>query len=134
LPRGGVPVAFEIAKALGVPLELLLVRIRARRTRCGGYCFRRREDSQRRHCKKCLGISRETIEVVTIRETVALERREKLYRGDKPFSRLEGKIVIVVDDGIVIGATTRVAVKALRQYKSAKIIVTAPTSGPETYK
>lgn len=137
LPRGGVPVAFEVAKALNVPLELLLVRklgvpgheeLALGAVASGG--VRILNDD----IVESLGISRQAIEAVTAREKAELERREKLYRGDKPFQRLEGKTVIVVDDGIATGATMRVAVRALRQQNVAKIIVAAPTSAPDTYK
>jgi putative phosphoribosyl transferase len=137
LPRGGVPVAFEIAKALTVPLELLLVRklgvpgheeLALGAVASGG--VRVLNDD----IVESLGISRGTIEAVTAREKAELERREKLYLGDKPFQRLEGKTVIVVDDGIATGATMRVAVKTLKQHKPAQIIVAAPTSALDTYK
>jgi putative phosphoribosyl transferase len=137
LPRGGVPVAFEIAKALNVPLELLLVRklgvpgqeeLALGAVASGG--VRVLNDD----IVESLGISRQVIEVVTAREKAELERREKLYQGDKPFPRLENKTVIVVDDGIATGATMRVAVKALRQQNVSKIILAAPTSAPDTYQ
>ena len=137
LPRGGVPVAFEIAKTLKVPLELLLVRklgvpgheeLALGAVASGG--VRVLNDD----IVESLGISQEIIELVTNREKAELERRENLYRGDKPFPKLQGKMVIVVDDGIATGATMRVAVKALRQRKAAKIIVAAPTSALDTYE
>jgi putative phosphoribosyl transferase len=137
LPRGGVPVAFEIAKALGVPLGLLLVRklgvpgheeLALGAVASGGVRLLNND------IVESLGITRQVIESVTAREKAELERREKLYRGDRPFQRLEGKTIIVVDDGVATGATMRVALRALKQYKPAKIIVAAPTSAPDTYK
>ena len=137
LPRGGVPVAFEIAKTLKVPLELLLVRklgvpgheeLALGAVASGG--VRVLNDD----IVESLGIAQEIIELVTNSEKAELERRENLYRGDKPFPKLQGKMVIVVDDGIATGATMRVAVKALRQRKAAKIIVAAPTSALDTYE
>lgn len=137
LPRGGVPVAFELAKTLDLPLELLLVRklglpgheeLALGAVASGG--VRVLNDD----IVESLSISQGMIEAVTAREKAELERREKLYRRDKPFPRLEGKTVIVVDDGIATGATMRVAVKALRQQNVAKIIVAVPTSALDTYK
>jgi putative phosphoribosyl transferase len=137
LPRGGVPVAFEIAKALGVPLGLLLVRklgvpgheeLALGAVASGGVRLLNND------IVESLGITRQVIESITAREKAELERREKLYRGDRPFQRLEGKTIIVVDDGVATGATMRVALRALKQYKPAKIIVAAPTSAPDTYK
>jgi putative phosphoribosyl transferase len=137
LPRGGVPVAFEIAKTLDVPLELLLVRklgVPGHEELAFGAVASGGVRVLNHDIVESLEISRETVELVTAREEAELERREKLYRGDKPFPKPQGKTVIVVDDGIATGATMRVSVEALRQHEPAKIIVAAPTSAPDTYQ
>jgi putative phosphoribosyl transferase len=137
LPRGGIPVAFEIAKRLNLPLELLLVRklgVPGHEELAFGAIASGGVRILNDDIVASLGISHPTIETVTARENAELGRREKLYQGDKPFPKLEGKTVIVVDDGIATGATMRVAVKALREHKPAKIVVAAPTSAPDTYE
>ena len=135
LPRGGVPVAFEVAQRLGAPLDVFLVRklgvpgfeeLAAGAIASGGVRVLN-EDVMR-----SIPHADEAIEAVTIRETAELERREQIYREGRPPPELRDRIVILVDDGLAIGATMRAAVKALRQSGAAKIVVAVPVGPPET--
>lgn len=137
LPRGGVPVAFEIAQALHAPLDVLIVRklgvpgheeLAMGAIASGG--VRVLNDDIIRE----LAITQEAIDREIAQETQELEHREKLYRGNKPFPKLENKIVVVVDDGIATGATMRAAVAALKLHKPQQLIVAAPTSALDTYR
>jgi putative phosphoribosyl transferase len=135
LPRGGVPVAYEVAKRLGVPLDVFIVRklgvpgfeeLAAGAIASGGVRVLN-EDVMR-----ALPNADEIIESVTARETAELERREKSYRDGRPAPELRGRVVILVDDGLATGATMRAAVAALRQQGAAKIVVGVPVGAAET--
>ena len=135
LPRGGVPVAYEVAKSLRVPLDVFIVRklgvpgfeeLAAGAIASGGVRVLN-EDVLR-----ALPNADEIIESVTPKETAELERREKSYRDDRPAPELRDRVVILVDDGLATGATMRAAVKALRQRGVAKIVVAVPVGPPDT--
>lgn len=135
LPRGGVPVAYEVARALEAPLDIYTVRklgtpgqpeLAMGAIASGG--FRVMNDD----VVQALGISPETIERVTARERKELERREAAYRGDRPRPTARGRTVILVDDGLATGASMHAAVRALRQQHPGKIVVAVPTAPPET--
>jgi putative phosphoribosyl transferase len=135
LPRGGVPVAYEVAERLGVPLDVFIVRklgvpgfeeLAVGAIASGGVRVLN-EDVMR-----ALPNADETIESVTAKETVELERREQSYRDGRPAPELRDRIVILVDDGLATGATMRAAVKALRQRGAAKIVVAVPVGPPDT--
>jgi putative phosphoribosyl transferase len=135
LPRGGVPVAYEVAKRLRVPLDVFIVRklgvpgfeeLAAGAIASGGVRVFN-EDVMR-----AIPHADEAIEVVTARETAELERREQIYREGRPPPELRDRIVILVDDGLATGATMRAAVKALRQSGAAKIVVAVPVGPPDT--
>lgn len=135
LPRGGVPVAFEIAKALHAPLDVFIVRklgvpghaeLAMGAIAAGGVTVLNDD------VVYSLQISQEEIQAVKQKELQELERREKTYRGDEPFPNLQDKVVILVDDGIATGATMRAAIKALRQLKAEKIIVAVPVAANDT--
>jgi putative phosphoribosyl transferase len=135
LPRGGVPVAYEVAKSLRVPLDVFIVRklgvpgfeeLAAGAIASGGVRVLN-EDVLR-----ALPNADEIIESVTAKETAELERREKSYRDDRPAPELRDRVVILVDDGLATGATMRAAVKALRQRGVAKIVVAVPVGPPDT--
>jgi putative phosphoribosyl transferase len=135
LPRGGVPVAYEVAKRLGVPLDVFIVRklgvpgfeeLAVGAIASGGVRVLN-EDVLR-----ALPNADETIESVTRRETAELDRREQSYRDGRPAPELRDRIVILVDDGLATGATMRAAVKALRQRGAAKIVVAVPVGPPDT--
>jgi putative phosphoribosyl transferase len=135
LPRGGVPVAFEVAQRLGVPLDVFLVRklgvpgfeeLAVGAIASGGVRVLN-EDVMR-----AIPNADEVIEAVTARETAELERREQSYRDGRPAPELRDRVVILVDDGLATGATMRAAVKALRQRGVAKIVVAVPVGPPDT--
>ncbi len=135
LPRGGVPVGFEIAQALGAPLDIFLVRklglpgheeFAIGAIASGGVHFVN-EETLREY-----GVSADQVDAVIAAEEQELERRERRYRGDRPFPNVEGRIVILVDDGLATGSTMRAAVTALRQERPAQIVVAVPTAPPET--
>jgi putative phosphoribosyl transferase len=135
LPRGGVPVANEVAKHLGAPLDVFIVRklgvpgfeeLAAGAIASGGVRVLN-EDVMR-----AIPHADQAIETVTARETAELQRREQLYREDRAPQELRDRIAILVDDGLATGATMRAAVKALRQREAAKIVVAVPVGPPDT--
>jgi putative phosphoribosyl transferase len=135
LPRGGVPVAYEVAKSLRAPLDVFIVRklgvpgfeeLAAGAIASGGVRVLN-EDVLR-----ALPNADEIIESVTTKETAELERREKSYRDDRPSPELRDRVVVLVDDGLATGATMHAAVKALRQRDVAKIVVAVPVGPPDT--
>jgi predicted phosphoribosyltransferase len=135
LPRGGVPVAYEIAKALNAPLDVFVVRkvglpgheeLAIGALASGGVRLLNEELIDAYH------IDRRDIDRVVRREEAELERREQLYRSGRPFPDLRGKTVILVDDGLATGSTMRVAVEALRKEEPKRIVVAVPVAAPET--
>lgn len=135
LPRGGVPVAYEIAEALESPLDLLLVRklgVPGHSELAMGAIASGDVRVFNEDILRSLGIGEVAIEAVERREAEELARRERVYRGDRPALDLQGKRVILVDDGIATGATMRAAVQAVRQMGAARVTVAAPVSAPET--
>jgi len=135
LPRGGVPVAYEVARALKAPLDLLIVRklgtpgnpeLAMGAIASGGASVLNRD------VVSMYRISDETIEQAAATERRELERRERLYRGDRPYPKLENRCIIVVDDGIATGATMRAGLAALRQQNPACIVVAVPLAPLDT--
>src|SRR5947207_8456845 len=135
LPRGGVPVAYEVAKRLRAPLDVFIVRklgvpgfeeLAAGAIASGGVRVLNEE------VMRAIPYADEAIESVTERETVELERREQIYREGRPSPELRDRVVILVDDGLATGATMRAAVKALRQRGVAQIVVAVPVGPPDT--
>jgi putative phosphoribosyl transferase len=134
LPRGGTPVAYEVAKALHAPLDVLVVRklgvpwnpeFAMGAIASGGE--RLIDDMLTRE----LGISTRDVEEVASNEAYELERRERVYRGGRPAPDLRGRTVILVDDGLATGSTMRVAVRAVRRQSPARVVVAAPVAAPE---
>jgi len=134
LPRGGTPVAYEVAKALHAPLDVLVVRklgvpwnpeFAMGAIASGGE--RLIDDMLTRE----LGISTQDVEEVASNEAYELERRERVYRGGRPAPDLRGRTVILVDDGLATGSTMRVAVRAVRRQSPARVVVAAPVAAPE---
>lgn len=135
LPRGGVPVAFEVAKALKAPLDVLVVRklgvpsqpeLAMGAIATGGVRVLNEE------LLRYLRIPYNEIEAVAAEEQKELERRERVYRGDRPAPEVRGRTVILVDDGIATGTTMRSAVAALKQQQPARIIIAVPTAAAST--
>ena len=134
LPRGGVPVAFEIAAALDAPLDVFLVRkigapynpeFAAGAIAAGGIVVYNDE------ALLMLGLDQSDLEPIIARERAELERRERVYRQGRAPLELEAKTVIVCDDGIATGSTMRAAVDAVRTQRPKRIIVAAPTASRE---
>ncbi|BAZ21087.1 hypothetical protein NIES4073_19650 [Kalymmatonema gypsitolerans NIES-4073] len=135
LPRGGVPVAFEVAKALNAPLDVFVVRklgVPEQQELAMGAIASGGVRVLNEDIVRSLGISEAAINQVVAKEQQELERRERLYRGVHPVPTLHERTVILVDDGLATGATMRAAVVALQQQKPAKIIVAVPVSASET--
>ena len=135
LPRGGVPVAYEVARALNAPLDVFLVRklgvpgyeeLAMGAVATGG--VRVLNDQ----IVDGLRIPDYVIDAVAAQEQQELRRRERLYRGGRPPPDARGRTVILVDDGLATGATMHAAIKALRQQQPARIVVAVPTASPET--
>jgi putative phosphoribosyl transferase len=133
LPRGGVPVGFEVAEALAVPLDILLVRKLGAPLNPeygigaiaeGGVRFIREEDVE------AIGLSGEELETIVARESTELERRRRAYRGDVEPHPVGGRTVILVDDGIATGGTAVVAGWALKERGAAKVIFAVPVAPP----
>lgn len=135
LPRGGIPVACEVAAELRAPLDVFVVRKLgvpgqeelAMGAIAGGGVRELNSDVIR-----LLGVSPEDIERAIAREQVELQRREELYRGSRPAARIAGQCVIIVDDGLATGASMRAAIAALRQRKPRRIVVAVPVGAPDT--
>jgi putative phosphoribosyl transferase len=134
LPRGGVPVAYEVARALGAPLDVFMVRklgvpfqpeLAMGAIASGGARLNQ-------EVIDALGLSQDDIERAAAEEELELARRERLYRGDRPFPRVHGRTVIVIDDGLATGSTMHAAVAAIRNLGAAPIVIAVPVAPPET--
>lgn len=135
LPRGGVPVGFEVARALHVPLDVFTVRklgTPGQEELAMGAIAPGGVREINRDVVEALMISHETIEKVAQRELAELKRRDRAYRGDRPRPEIRDKIVMVIDDGLATGASMRAAVHALRQMSPTKIIIAVPVGAKET--
>ena len=135
LPRGGVPVAYEVAKALNTPLDLMLVRklglpgheeLAVGAIATGGIRVLNTEVIQG------LAIPEAQIEWIAAAELQELRRREKAYRGERPSLEVQGRCVILIDDGLATGATMQAAIAAIRQQRPAEIVVAVPVAPPDT--
>lgn len=135
LPRGGVPVAFEVARRLRAPLDVFLVRklgapgqeeLAVGAIASGGVLVLN-EDVVRH-----LDLTRDEIEAIAAAERRELERREGMYRGASPRPSLQGKTVIFVDDGLATGSSMMAAVRAIRRYEPQTIVVAVPVAASDT--
>jgi predicted phosphoribosyltransferase len=136
LPRGGVPVAYEVALALRAPLDIFLVRklgvpgqveLAMGAIATGGVRILNQQVIEG------LGIPEDIVDRVTANEQEELLRRERLYRGDNPPPKVRGRTVILIDDGLATGSTMRAAVAAVRRLKPAHLVVAVPVAAPSTY-
>jgi predicted phosphoribosyltransferase len=135
LPRGGVPVAYEVAEALNAPLDIFLVRklglpgypeLAMGAIASGGVRVLNPE------VVRFYGVSSSAIDRVASDEQRELERREREYRRGSPMTNVRDKVVILVDDGLATGSTMRAAVEAVRQHTPASVIVAVPVGAPST--
>ncbi|WP_017720263.1 phosphoribosyltransferase [Kamptonema formosum] len=131
LPRGGVPVAFEVARRLNAPLDICLVR------KLGAPGYKELAMGAiapggvmvlNQNVVGELRISKENIERVAAEEQQELERRNRTYRGDRPAPDIQNRTVILVDDGIATGSTVRAAIATLRQQKPERVVVAVPVA------
>ncbi|MGA3037612.1 MAG: phosphoribosyltransferase family protein [Vulcanimicrobiaceae bacterium] len=133
LPRGGVPVGYEISRELRIPMDVVLVRklgVPGREELAMGAVATSGVSFVDQWTVERLSVTREQIEAVIERERCELARREREYRGDLPQPELRDKTVICVDDGLATGASMRVAIAAIREGHPAHIIVAVPVAAP----
>jgi putative phosphoribosyl transferase len=131
LPRGGVPVAFEVAKALNAPLDIFVVRklgLPSNEELAMGALASGHIRVLNKEVVRSFGVADRIIEAVAEKEQAELERRERLYRGDSSPPEVGGKTILLVDDGIATGSTMRAAIAALRQQDPARIVVGVPVA------
>jgi predicted phosphoribosyltransferase len=135
LPRGGVPVGYEVTRALGVPLDVFGVRklgVPGHEELAMGAIASGGVRVLNEDVVRTVGISDEMIDVVTEREGRELERRETAYRDGRPRPDVRGKVVLLIDDGLATGATMRAAVAALRRLDPACVVVAVPVGAADT--
>jgi predicted phosphoribosyltransferase len=135
LPRGGVPVGFEVARALGAPLDVFVVRklglpghpeLAMGAIASGGVRVLNED------VLESIAVSAVAIDAVTRTEQAELERRERAYRDGRPLVPIEGRVVILVDDGLATGSTMRAAVLAVRRLQPARVVVAVPIGARQT--
>ena len=137
LPRGGVPVGYEVAQALNAPLDVFVVRklgVPGYEELAMGAIASGGVRVLNGSVVEGLSIPEDVIDAVAARELRELERRERAYRDDRPAPDVQGRTVILVDDGIATGSTMRAAVGALRQLEAARIVVATPTAALSTVR
>lgn len=135
LPRGGVPVAFEVARALRAPLDVFIVRklgVPGQEEFGFGAIASGGVSVVNESLVRALRLSESLIERIAEREQRELERRERLYRGERPAHDLKGKTVIIVDDGLATGASMRAAIEAVKKQLPKKVIVAVPVASRQT--
>jgi putative phosphoribosyl transferase len=135
LPRGGVPVAFEVAEAIDAPLDLMIVRklgLPGQEELAMGAIATGDVRVMNEPLVERLGLSGDVIEQVVERERRELHRRQKEYRGDRPPPQVKDKCVILIDDGLATGATMLAAAQAIRQLQPREIVVAVPVAPPDT--
>ncbi len=131
LPRGGVPVAYEVARALNAPLDVFLVRklgVPDDQEFAMGAIASAGPPLMNQWVVDALRIPASTLEAIVAGEKQELQRGERIYRGGRPFADVRGKTVILVDDGIATGFTMRAAIAALREQQVARLVVAVPVA------
>src|SRR5207244_11625152 len=135
LPRGGVPVGYEVGRALGAPLDIFVVRklgvpgheeLGMGAIASGGVRLLNED------VVATAGVSPAAIEAVAARDAAAIRRRERAYRGDRPPPDLHGRTIILVDDGLATGASMRAAVAAVRRQGPSRVVVAVPAAAADT--
>lgn len=135
LPRGGVPVACEVARSIGAPLDVFGVRtlgVPGHRELAMGAIASGGVRVLNEGIVSSLDIPQTAIDAVTAEETRELQRRERVYRDGRPLQALKNRVVILVDDGLATGSTMRAAVHAVRRFEPARVVVAVPVGAPET--
>lgn len=135
LPRGGVPVAFEVATALGVPLDVLVVRklgVPGHEELAMGALASGGARVVDREIVALTGVTQDALDRVIGREQTELDRRERLFRGDRRGTPVEDRTVIIVDDGLATGSTMLAAVLALRTRNPARLVIAVPVASADT--
>jgi putative phosphoribosyl transferase len=135
IPRGGVPVAFEVAKALEAPLDVFLSRklgVPGQEELAFGAVASGDVRVLDQQIIEAVGVSKQQIEETTQNVKKELERRERIFRGSRPPLKVEGLTVLLVDDGIATGSSMRAAIRALRQMKPARVVVAVPVAPVST--
>jgi putative phosphoribosyl transferase len=135
LPRGGVPVAYEVARALGAPLDVFVVRklgVPGHEELAMGAIASGEVRVLNQDVVTGARIAPAEVEEVTRRELDTLTAQERAYRGERPPLEVAGRTAIVVDDGLATGATMRAAIKALREREASRIVVAVPTAPEQT--
>ena len=137
LPRGGVPVAFEVAKSLSAPMDIFVVRklgLPGDEELAMGAVASGNVRVLNNEVVRSFGVSSEVLDAVAEREVTELKRRERVYRGDTPSPDAADKTILLVDDGVATGSTMRAAVAALRSQRPSRIVVAVPVAPPSTYR
>jgi putative phosphoribosyl transferase len=137
LPRGGVPVAFEVAKALSVPMDIWLVRklgVPTQKELAMGAIAMGGVRVLNQQVVRWLGISDAVIDKVAAQEQQELERRNQVYRGNRPVPDMQNRTIILVDDGLATGSTMHAAIASLWQQQPDRIIVAVPVAPSSVYE
>ncbi len=137
LPRGGVPVAYEVARALNAPLDVFIVRklgVPNHRELAMGAIATGGVRVINNDVVENLGLSQLAIDAVAAEEQKELARRETAYRGDRPAPTIHGQTVLLIDDGIATGSTMRAAIQAVSKQSPARLVVAVPTIAASSYR
>ena len=134
LPRGGVPIAFEVSRAIEAPLDIYLVRklgVPGHEELAIGAIASGGVRVLNHDVVYMTGIDEQGIDAIAEREQKEIERRERTYRDGRPAAEIAGKTIILIDDGLATGATMLAAARAIRKQRPAKLVVAVPVSSPE---
>ena len=134
LPRGGLPVAFEVAQALNAPLDVCLVRklgVPGHKELAMGAIADHDAMVLNSETVQLLGISQRAIERAAASERVELERRDRAYRGDRPAPSLKNRTIILIDDGVATGSTLKAALSVIKQQQPKELVIAVPVASPK---